>query len=173
MSVLVPVVSKGITLNEVPDKIAFFIELGECTQGCHGCHSEHLRCHVEHKTPLSVLVEEADKAIDKGANAIVLMGGTTNGLSLEDLRTIIDALAEIAPVCLYSGSDDEYINSAIASMSNLTWMKTGSYQEDKGGLASPTTNQRFYRKAFAYTMNHHKYPHVYCEMTDCTHLFQR
>lgn len=173
MSILVPVVTTGITMNEVPDKIAYFIELGECTQGCKGCHSEHLRCPVEHKTPLSTLVEKADEAIERGVNAIVVMGGTTNGLSLDDLCTIINALAEVAPVCLYSGSDDEYINSAIGSLSNLTWLKTGSYQEDKGGLTSQKTNQRFYRKEYAYTMNDHKNPHVYCEFLDCTHLFQR
>lgn len=171
MSILVPVVDTGITLNEVPDKVAFYIELGECKQRCKGCHSEHLWCPVEHKTPLSALVEQADKAVDKGANAIVLMGGTTNGISFVDLLSIIDALAEVAPLCLYSGSDNEKLNHAIAFMSDLTWIKTGSYQEDKGGLSSPKTNQKFYRKEYAYTINNHENPRVYCELLDCTYLF--
>ena len=42
MSILVPVHSVGITLNEVPDKVAFYITLGNCTQRCKGCHSPEL-----------------------------------------------------------------------------------------------------------------------------------
>ena len=71
MSILVPVVSTGITLNEVPDRMAFFIALGACTQRCKGCHSKELWEEVKEPTSLDVLLKEAEKAIDKCANAIV------------------------------------------------------------------------------------------------------
>lgn len=146
MSILVPVVSTGITLSEVPDHISFYIEFGNCTQRCKGCHSPHLWEAVKDKTSLENLETEAREAVSNGANAIVLMGGTTNGITDCHLVTLIDRLAEIAPVCLYSGSDDYKHDMSIANATNLTWLKTGSYQADKGGLVSTNSNQKFLRK---------------------------
>ena len=87
-------------------------------------------------------------AINKGANAIVLMGGTTNGIPYPHLVRLIDKLSQIAPVCLYSGSDDYKQDMFIAITTQLTWLKTGSYQEELGGLSSKTSNQKFYRKVY-------------------------
>ena len=152
-TVLVPVYSTGITLNEIPDKVAFFIELGNCKAGCKGCHSPHLHKPVRSMT-LEDLCKLANQAVDIGANAIVIMGGTTNELSLDILHQLINALAEIAPVGLYSGSDDAVLNFKVGNSTNLTWLKTGSYQETKGGLLSPDTNQRFYKKEYEYVVDH-------------------
>lgn len=172
MSILVPVVSTGITLNEVPDKVSFFIELGSCTQRCKGCHSKELWEEVKEPTSLDVLLKEAEEAIDKGANAIVLMGGTCNGLNIKELSTILQALSEIAPTCLYSGSDDQRLNHFLAENTNITWIKTGSYKEELGGLSSPTTNQRFYRKEYEEIFKKHQYLMTKMVLVDCTHLFQ-
>lgn len=172
MSVLVPVVSTGITLNEVPDKVAFFIELGSCTQKCKGCHSKELWGEVKTPTPLDDLLAEAEQAIDKGANAIVLMGGTCNKMSTPDLLKVLDGLSEIAPTCLYSGLDDEETNTYIAEHSGITWIKTGSYREELGGLSSPITNQKFYRKEYELVSKNHQYSYHKVVLVDCTHLFQ-
>lgn len=172
MSVLVPVVSTGITLNEVPDKVAFFIELGSCTQKCKGCHSKELWGEVKTPTPLDDLLAEAEQAIDKGANAIVLMGGTCNKMSTPDLLKVLDGLSEIAPTCLYSGLDDEETNTYIAEHSGITWIKTGSYREELGGLSSPTTNQKFYRKEYELVSKNNQYTYHKVVLVDCTHLFQ-
>ena len=173
MSILVPVVSTGITLNEVPDKVAFFIELGSCTQRCKGCHSKELWEEVKEPTSLDILLKEAEEAIDKGANAIILMGGTCNGLNIKELSTILQALSAIAPTCLYSGSDDQKLNRFFAENTNITWIKTGSYKEELGGLSSPTTNQRFYRKEYEEIFKNHQYWMTKMVLVDCTHLFQK
>ena len=172
MSVLVPVVSTGITMNEVPDKVAFFIELGSCTQKCKGCHSKELWEDVKTPTPLDDILAEAEQAIDKGANAIVLMGGTCNKMSTPDLLKLLDGLSEISPTCLYSGLDDEETNTYIAEHSGITWIKTGSYKEELGGLSSPTTNQRFYRKEYEVVSKAHQYAYHKLVLVDYTHLFQ-
>ena len=172
MSILVPVVSTGITLNEVPDKIAYFIELGSCTQRCKGCHSEELWEEVESPTSLEDVLRGAEKAIESGANAIVLMGGTCNKMSTPDLLKVLDGLSEIAPTCLYSGLDDEETNTYIAEHSGITWLKTGSYKEELGGLSSPTTNQRFYRKEYEQIFKNHQYADSKMVLVDETHLFQ-
>ena len=76
MSILVPVVSKGVTLNELPDKIAVYFEIGECVRGCKGCHSPHLQVPVPHKMTLEEMCNYAELQIERGANSLVLMGGT-------------------------------------------------------------------------------------------------
>lgn len=146
MSVLIPVVSKGITFREVPNKIAVYFEIGGCIKGCKGCHSEHLQLPIQEPMSLARMVQYADKQVDAGANAIVILGGTTNRIAYDDLIRMIEALANIAPVCLYSGSDDDSLHMKLITQSSLTWLKTGSYQEDLGGLQAPTTNQRFYKR---------------------------
>ena len=146
MSILIPVYSTGVTMNEVPDHLAFYIEMGNCKKKCKGCHSPHLWNTVDNPMSIEELEVLADDAINKGANAIVLMGGTTNGIPYPHLVRLIDKLSQIAPVCLYSGSDDYEQDMLIAITTRLTWLKTGSYQETKGGLMSAETNQKFLRK---------------------------
>lgn len=146
MSILVPVYSTGVTMNEVPDHLAFYIEFGNCKQKCKGCHSPHLWESVANPMSIEELEILARDAVSKGANAIVLMGGTTNGIPYLHLLRVIDTLSQIAPVCLYSGSDDYEHDMLIAITTGLTWLKTGSYKETKGGLMSAETNQKFLRK---------------------------
>ena len=43
---------------------------------------------------------------------------------------------------LYSGSED----TSILTYTNLTLLKTGGYNEELGGLLSPTTNQKIFKK---------------------------
>lgn len=146
MPILVPVYDFGTTMQEVPNHISFFIEFGECTQQCKECHSPHLWRPIRQHMDIEDIVSKAERMVEMGANAIVLMGGTTNNIPLGVLLMLIDKLAEIAPVCLYSGSGDLKEDFFIAKYSNLTWLKTGSYEDTLGGLQSPKTNQRFYRK---------------------------
>ena len=139
-----PVHNMGITLNEVPNKVAVFIEFNNCHLKCEGCHSTHLHSDMfdGEKTDIKFILSYEEKQIDKGAEYIVLMGGDTNGVQKEDLYLLIDRLAEIAPVMLYSGSED----ISILTETNLTLLKTGGYIEELGGLLSPTTNQKVFKK---------------------------
>ena len=146
MSILVPVYDFGTTLQEVPDHLAFYIEFGECTQGCKNCHSQHLWQPLDSHMSIEDVINYAEKIVEMGANAIVLMGGTTNNIPFGVLIMLINKLAELAPVCLYSGSGNTTEDFYIAKYSNLTWLKTGKYEDTLGGLQSPTTNQKFYRK---------------------------
>lgn len=146
MSILIPVVDTGITLNEVPGHIAFYVEIGECTQRCPGCHSPHLWKYVQHKTSFEDLIRKILDAKEEGADAVVLMGGTTNGLTEGTLKAIIQIISCVLPVALYSGSDNIGEDMKYLTQTDLTWLKTGSYKESKGGLRNPETNQRFFVK---------------------------
>ena len=145
----IPVASYGITLSEIPGKTALFLEIGNCLQGCPGCHSPHL---TEEATPgmkeyqvRQLILEQLSHYPE--INAVVFMGGTANKYcSLDEIRSTIAAIYDHCniPCGLYSGRDED--PEDFADWKGLYWLKTGSYKADKGGLESPTTNQRFYEK---------------------------
>ena len=142
-------VNLGVTLNEIPDKVAVFVELGQCKNICKECHSAyyiHNKLHPDLYTPLDLIVYKVQRQVHKGANAIVIMGGTNNyDMDTEKLIKLINTLADIAPVGVYSGIlDGAMVHRDIIKNSKLTWLKTGEYNAKLGGLNSPTTNQRFY-----------------------------
>ena len=149
-----PVVNTDITFNELPDKMAYAIELGACKQQCAGCHSPELQEEDVPLTSLLDILEGAQGAIDAGANAIVVMGGTNNKyITAESLISLLSALSDIAPVGLYSGSEDEERDKMIALEGHCTWLKTGPYVDTLGGLESTRTNQRFYRITATYRLD--------------------
>lgn len=149
-----PVVNTDITFNELPDKMAYAIELGACKQHCVGCHSPELQEEDAPLTSLLDILEEAQDAIDAGANAIVVMGGTNNKhITVESLIYLLSALSNIAPVGIYSGSEDEERDKMIAFEGHCTWLKTGPYIDTLGGIESTRTNQRFYRITTTYRLD--------------------
>lgn len=161
-----PVVSYGVSMQEIPDHIAFVINIGNCTQGCEGCHSKDVMGYGNpvKEVPLKKVIKKATKVHKLGATVCCIMGGTTNyGVTRESLTALINALALIFEegVGLYSGSDDaiddnhdieiyNYLpvanNYYYAHYTPLTYLKIGSYQKDLGGLDNPKTNQRYYVK---------------------------
>lgn len=147
--VRLPVVNKGVTLQEIPGHISVFFELGNCKRKCRGCHSHQLSIPLAkvHWTDVEEMAHYTAKEKSRGATAIVLMGGTTNGVDLEVLRKAIDRLSEVLPVGIYSGAA---VNSTatkfLKTLPSLTWIKAGEYREELGGLNSMTTNQRFYKR---------------------------
>lgn len=163
-----PIVSYRVSMKEIPDHIAFVINIGNCTQCCRGCHSEDTMSYYwgEHpkEVPLKKVIKKASKVHKLGATVCCIMGGTTNyGVTRESLTALVKALALIFEdgVGLYSGSDnaiDDNIDIEIynylpadnnyyyAHYTPLTYLKIGSYQKDLGGLDNPKTNQRYYVK---------------------------
>lgn len=140
----IPVVGRGVTLTEIPDHIAVYFEIGGCYQNCPGCHSPHHKLEGV-LSSIDCLVSYTEDQKEKGANAVVLMGGTTSKyLNKHELSNIIQTLSKILPVGLYSGDsrDDFFMNNK-----NLRWYKYGSYVESLGGLTSTTTNQKFYQRS--------------------------
>lgn len=147
--VKLPIINKGITFNEIPNRVAVFFEIGQCKQNCKNCHSElfmKTRLAKDLWTSLEDMVSYVELQKKHGANAIVIMGGTNNeGVGLHHLVQVIDALSGILPVGLYSGiPDNTFIHRLLKSDKVLTWLKTGEYIDELGGLTEPKTNQKFY-----------------------------
>lgn len=145
-----PVVNVTVSMNELPNYIAVAVEFGNCKQKCHGCHSEWLSIPLPKKSwmELEDLMCLINKQVKQGADAIVLMGGTNNGVEPKELIEAINILSHYAPVGLYSGLP---VHAAIHERLKdddvkLSFLKVGDYKAKLGGLTSPGTNQRFYQK---------------------------
>lgn len=152
---LYPVVSYSVSLQDIPNHIAFVINMGNCTKGCEGCHSKDVMgydaCNLTKRVPLEEVLAEAYKVYKQGVRVCCIMGGTTNdGVTKASLTALINILSLIFKVGLYSGSDgdinDEGINSYYAYCTPLTYLKVGSYKKELGGLSSDKTNQKFYER---------------------------
>lgn len=149
MGIKLPVVNITVSVNEIPDHIAVAIELGNCSRHCKGCHSEWCREKLPKSQwmDLELIMHKVNKHVQNGADAIVLMGGTTNGIEPTQLKDAIDILSSYAPVGLYSGAVfSASIHSYLKRNSKLRWLKTGNFIQERGGLDSPMTNQRFFAK---------------------------
>lgn len=136
-----PIITKGITLTEIPNRLSAFFEVGNCQVQCKGCHSPHLWI-AKGATEMKA-IDILRYAKEQHADSIVLMGGLTNGLDPNRvIEEILRPLSIAYPIGLYHGEDLK----PQKAMKYLTWLKVGSYQEALGGLDKPTTNQRFYTK---------------------------
>lgn len=149
MAIKLPVITKGVTLTELPGEVAVYFEIGNCTLNCRGCHSGHLRTRI-HKdlyTDLEDMVAHCVAEKDRGATAIVLMGGTTNNFCPHVIGQVVDRLSEILPVGLYSGLPNNCMfHSHLRNNTRLQWLKTGEYLAYRGGLNTPGTNQLFMQR---------------------------
>ena len=127
----------AVVFQEVPDEISLAFNITGCPWRCEGCHSKHLWTNDG-----QLLVDNFKNEIDNhpGITCVCFMGGEW------DLNELI-ALADWAhkfglKTCLYCGphllNEENVLNS-------FDYIKTGFYDEEKGPLSSPTTNQRFYK----------------------------
>lgn len=147
-----PIVNKGVTLTELPGEVAVYLEVGNCTVGCPGCHSPHLSKEIFPKpqwTHFSDIAEYVLREKKRGATAVVLMGGTSNGFNDGALVFLLELLSRILPTGLYCG-DIEFGSGrgqAIMTMwTQLTWLKLGAYVESRGGMNTSKSNQRLLKR---------------------------
>lgn len=129
----------GITFSELPTEISYAIVVKGCPNNCEGCHSVHNKNYDEFEDNFTL--DDLKKIIDSNKNkvsCILFLGGEwnydlINYLSLAKLNGL--------KTCLYTGLDT-FENKDI--LSELDYIKIGSYNKDLGGLNNPTTNQRLY-----------------------------
>ena len=140
-----------ITFAEIPGEICLAITIMGCQNRCKGCHSPHLRT-----TDGKILnKDEIIKIISNYKNyitTVLLLGeGHSKNVLLETVNFINGLGFKTA---VYSGRDtyDEELAKAI------DYYKVGGYQESKGGLNNPNTNQRLYHKGYdiTYLLNNNK-----------------
>ena len=128
-----------ITFAEVPNETSLAVSITGCQIHCEGCHSREL--WEDKGTPLTI--EELQRLLEKhqGITCLCLLGGEAD----------IDALTELfqyahkrVKTAWYCGLD--FIpKEKVGIIEYLDFLKIGHYDYELGGLASPTTNQRFFQ----------------------------
>lgn len=143
-----PIVNKGITLTEVPNQIAVFFEIGNCTIHCEDCHSPELwdTNYTKDMETYQDIKNYIEKQYKLGANAVLFMGGLrSSGIDSEVfIQDILKPLYyDGYDICLYDGGKEDY--TVIKAAQYCKWIKIGPYIKALGGLDNPNTNQRFYQ----------------------------
>ena len=128
-----------VCFSEVPEEIALCINISGCHLHCKGCHSPHLWEDIGEELKPAVLFDLI--ASNPGITCIAFMGGDANPQEIEKLAHWVKNNTELK-TCWYSGKQ---LNDLVITYDWFDYVKAGPYEEDKGGLNSPTTNQRFYK----------------------------
>lgn len=133
MKVLIPQVS----FQEVPNEVSLGFVCTGCQLRCAGCHSVDTW-----DANKGILLTESDftcwlQRYRSLITCVVFFGGEWHEQSLFSLLKI--AQKHNLKTCLYTGLDD--VSPLLKSA--LTYLKTGRYIRELGGLSSITTNQKF------------------------------
>lgn len=137
-----------VVLQEVPGEVSLCFSISGCQLRCQGCHSPYLW-----KEGNGVLLSKdwfvsTLKAYKNLATCILFMGGEWHENKLISYLKI--ANSENYKTCLYTGETD--VSNCIKEQ--LTWLKTGKWDQDRGGLNSKYTNQKFIEIESNTNLNH-------------------
>lgn len=125
--------------SEVPGEISLGISISGCQIHCKGCHSREL--WEDKGTPLTI--EELQSLLDKhqGITCVCLLGGEHDIDSLTELFMYAHKRIKTAWYC----GLDMIPKDKMSILEYLYFVKIGHYDQELGGLNSPTTNQKFYK----------------------------
>lgn len=125
--------------SEVPWELTLGISISGCQIHCKGCHSREL--WEDKGTPLTI--EELQSLLDKhqGITCVCLLGGEHDIDSLTELFMYAHERIKTAWYC----GLDMIPKDKVGILEYLDFVKLGHYDQELGGLDSPTTNQKFYK----------------------------
>lgn len=125
--------------SEVPEEISLGISISGCQIHCKGCHSREL--WEDKGTPL--IIQELQSLLDKhqGITCLCLLGGEHDIDSLTELFMYAHERIKTAWYC----GLDMIPKDKVGILEYLDFVKIGHYDQELGGLDSPTTNQKFYK----------------------------
>ena len=126
-----------VVFQEVPGEISLCFSISGCSLFCEACHSPFLW----KKGNGALLTKEVYTSIlnqyKNLATCVLFMGGEWHKEELVEMLRI--AKNKKYKTCLYTG--EKAVSKEIYNQ--LTWLKTGKWKQDLGGLESKLTNQKF------------------------------
>ncbi len=137
-----------IALQEVPGEVSICFSITGCSVRCKGCHSPYLWKEGSGRLLSKETYAEALSKYKGMASCVLFMGGEWHKKELIDKLKY--ARQQGYKTCLYTG--EETLTNDI--LEQLTWVKTGAWKGDLGGLGSPTTNQQFKEAGTNKILNH-------------------
>ncbi len=148
MADLLRYIQEAVVWQEVPGEISLAFSLTGCRLRCPGCHSAHT-WNPNAGDPLTP--EHLAQRLDRYQGLItcvLFFGGEWQPEALLELLRL--TRARQLETCLYTG--EEVVDQRL--IAELTYLKTGPWRADLGGLESPSTNQRMTDLRTHQTLNH-------------------
>ncbi len=126
-----------VVLQEVPGEISLCFSISGCNMHCEGCHSPFLWKEGNGSLLTNEVYTKILNQYQNLATCVLFMGGEWHP---EELIAMLQlAKNKNYKTCLYTG--EETISENLKS--HLTFLKTGKWKQELGGLESRTTNQKF------------------------------
>lgn len=135
-------VDYDIVFQEIPDEVTLAVNLSGCPVGCPGCHSSFLREDVGEELTCAVLDRLLEK-YGRDITCLCFMGGDG---APQEVAALAAHLKEKTSGKLKTGwySGRSGLPQGL-DPSVFDYIKLGPYIQEKGGLRSPTTNQKLYK----------------------------
>jgi len=126
-----------VVMQEVPGEISLCFTISGCPLRCEGCHSPFLWKEGSGSKITKKAYKDILYRYTGFATCVIFMGGEWHQREL--IFYLRYAIENGYKTCLYTGLDevDEKIRN------HLTYLKTGPWMKELGGLESNTTNQKF------------------------------
>jgi anaerobic ribonucleoside-triphosphate reductase activating protein len=137
-----------IVLQEVPSEISICFTITGCKLNCKGCHSPHLWKKGSGEKLIRDKYLQILQTYKGFASCVLFMGGEWQKKEL--VQNLKEAKKMGYKTCLYTGLDE--VDNEI--FSELTWLKTGCWNQELGGLEKVTTNQKFIEVKTNKLLNH-------------------
>ncbi|MGX5915368.1 anaerobic ribonucleoside-triphosphate reductase activating protein [Aliidiomarina sp. Khilg15.8] len=140
--------NETICFQEVPGEVSLAYTITGCPVGCKGCHSADTWAPGTGAELQAEYFRKRLRDYQGLITCVLFLGGEWHPEEL--VMRLRDARAQGLNTCLYTGLD----SISIAIRQQLTFLKTGPWIAQAGGLDSPTTNQRFYDLRNQQLLNH-------------------
>lgn len=133
---MVKVASYDVVFQEIPGEVTLALNLSGCPCHCPGCHSPHLADDIG-----EVLDEELlDGLIARYKGLITCVAFMGGDATPAEVRAMAAHVRDLK-TAWYSGRP-----GTPSEAETYDYVKFGPYIESLGGLKSPTTNQRLYKR---------------------------
>jgi len=142
--------TRQVVFQEVPNEISLAYSITGCPLQCKGCHSAFTWDGNTGTELTPINLEEDLNKYGILISCVLFYGGEWHEDELVELLSIAKDKYKLN-TCLYTGLDE--VSERIVS--NLTYLKTGRWVEELGGLQSPTTNQVLRHVVSGETLNHY------------------
>jgi anaerobic ribonucleoside-triphosphate reductase activating protein len=154
---MLKVASFDIVFQEIPGEVTLALNLSNCPCHCPGCHSPHLAEDIGEPLDAALL----DDLIGRYKGLITCVAFMGGDAAPEEVAKWAEYVKKLKikhyelKTAWYSGRqqssiiDQSSINrqsSIVQSSIPFDYVKLGPYIESLGGLKSPTTNQRLYKR---------------------------
>ena len=135
---MLKVASFDIVFQEIPGEVTLALNLSNCPCHCPGCHSQHLAQDIGE--PLNEeLMDGLIARYGSMITCVAFMGGDAEPEEVAKWAAYVKE--HDLKTAWYSGRTSYPRNPRV-----LDYLKLGPYIEALGGLKSPDTNQRFYKR---------------------------